>query len=657
MYDNLFETLDVGSVTIPNRIVRTAHSTGHPWVSTDRSLIAYHEARARGGVGLSILEIGGVHLSSPTQIPVFADFVIDGYQKLAEAVHPHGMKLFQQLWHGGNAAPVSLGGAPWSASDVPNPEVGIVPVPMTKAMIDELVAAFASAARRVKEGGLDGVEIHAAHGYLVGQFLSPNTNRRDDDYGGSLENRTRFLREILEAIRAEVGPGFPVGVRLSSSEEITGGLEPDDSAEIARLVEPLVDFVDVSLAGYYKFYKMLAPMDEPLGYELPKSEIVTRAVSKPTIVTGRIMTLDHASRIVESGVADMVSMVRALVADPDLVRKAREGRAAEVRPCIGSSQGCVGGLFSPKLGMMPRMGCVVNVAAGNETMLPSDVPGPASRRKRVLVAGGGPAGLEAARAAALRGHEVALHEMTRQLGGQVAIAATAPHRGDYGAITNWLSEEMERLGVTVRLRAPVDPDVVREEAPDVLIVATGSSPRRDGFQAGQPGLVPPGFDLPHVYTSWDVFGFGSRATIGSRAVLYDDTGEYEAVATAEALIAAGAAVTFVTRYDRIGFRVPSPDATMLPALERLRSGPFELRPLSYVEEITPTDVHIGVLGGTGSEKLRADTVVWVGYNLPNRDLADAVAGFSGQVELVGDAAGGVGLQKAIREGHMAGRQV
>jgi 2,4-dienoyl-CoA reductase-like NADH-dependent reductase (Old Yellow Enzyme family) len=649
MYDSVFAPLDIGSVTVPNRICRTAHGSGNPWVDAGDGLITYHEARARGGVGLIILEPAGVHPSCPTVIPAWDDRVVEGYQKLAPAIHRHGTKLFQQIWHWGNAVPVNpLGGPLWSSSDVPNPGAGTVPRPMTKAMIDEVVAGFASAARRTKVGGLDGVEVHGAHGYLVSQFLSPIANRREDEYGGSLENRVRFLREVLEAIRAEVGTGYVVGVRISSSEEVEGGLTPPDSLEIAKMIEPLVDYINVSLGSNYNYH--MSTMDHPLGLELPKSEIITKQLDVPTIVAGRIMTLEQADAIIESGQASMVSMVRALIADPDLIRKGRDGRHAEVRPCTSSSQGCMGGALG-------KFACVVNPSVGNEALVPSDVPPPTDDPKHVLVAGGGPAGLEAARGAALAGHTVTLCEMTNALGGQVAIASLAPHRADWGAITQWLGDEVERVGVKVRLRTAVEPDLVREENPDVVIVATGSTPRRDGFQSKRPTYQLPGVGLPHVYTSWDVFGFGGRAEVGATALVFDDAGGFEAIATAEMLAAAGASVTVVTRHPIMGAIVPAREWTVALPRERLLASGARHVGQGYLEEIRPGEVDVGVFGSDERITCPADTVVLVGYNLPNRELADALDGFAGPVHLVGDAAGGSNLEQAIREGHMVARQL
>ncbi|MGE3619287.1 MAG: FAD-dependent oxidoreductase [Acidimicrobiia bacterium] len=648
MYDNLFEPLAIGGVTIGNRIVRTAHGTG----LLGDELIAYHEARARGGVALSILEATGVHPGARTGLPLFADRILPFYEQLVERIAPHGMRIFQQLYHAGAGYPVVPRALHWSASDVPNPLIGVVPTPMTKAMIDEVVGSFAAAAQRCRRGGLDGVEIHAASGYLVEQFLSPATNHRDDEYGGTRENRVRFLREVLEAVRAEVGPDFPVGVRFSTEEYIPGGLGPADHAEIARMVEPLVDFVDAHIGSYWRFYKMLSPMDDPLGYEIPSSEVVTRAVQVPTIVSGRIMTLDHASHLVATGAGDMVSMVRALIADPDLVAKARDGKEDRVRPCIGSSMGCVGQLMSTG-----RLGCVVNVAAGREATTPFEVPEPAEVARDVLVVGGGPAGLEAARTAALRGHRVQLHELTRSLGGQVAVAARAPHRSDVGAITRWLADEVERLGVEVHLGSPVDPDLVAEVGPDDVIVATGSMPRRDGFQVSTPAWPIPGHDLPHVFTSWDVFGFGGRATIGRRAVVFDDTGTFEALSVADALLAAGASVTFVSRHEALGATVPYPPATVLATRERLTAGDFTHLGGRHLAAIGPDHVEVTTPFTDRRATIEADTVVVVGFNHPNRDLVDALGPTTARLHLVGDVNGGQGIQRAIREAATAARAI
>jgi 2,4-dienoyl-CoA reductase-like NADH-dependent reductase (Old Yellow Enzyme family) len=643
-YDAVFQPLVINGATISNRIVRTAHGTG----LRGDDLIAYHVERARGGVGLSILEVAGVHATSASGIPVHSDAVLPLYERLAAALHPHGMQVFQQLWHAGAAYGRSAGMPLWSASDVPNPSVGVIPTPMTKDDIDEVVAAYGAAARRVRDGGLDGVEVHGAHGYLVGQFLSPATNHRTDEYGGSPENRLRFLREVLAAIRDAVGPDFPVGVRLSADEEIEGGLQPVDTADIARTIEPLVDFVDVSLASYWRFHKLLSTLDDPLGYELATSEIVTKAVSVPTIVTGRIMTLDHAAHLITSGVADMVSMVRALVADPYLVAKVRDGRDAQVRPCIGTSVGCVAGLMATG-----RLQCVVNVAAGNEATVAFETPAPADTVKRVVIVGAGPAGLEAARTAALRGHHVQLFDMARQLGGQVTIAAAAPYRTDLGAITRWLGEEVARLGVEVHLSTPVDPDTVLDARPDVVVLATGTTPRRDGFQISAPATPVPGADLAHVYTSWDVLGFGGRAVVGRTAVVYDDTGTFEAVCIADALIAAGATVTFLSRFEQLGAMIPYPPATVEASRERLMAGPFTFVPAMSLVCISATAVDARLSGTAQVRSYDADTVVIVGFPSPNRELAEhlrqPLAERGIPMHLVGDATGTNGILEAVRQ--------
>lgn len=287
-FTHVLEPITIGSVEIPNRVVRTAHGTNIGAGALNEDLMAYHLERAHGGVGLSVLEILSVHPTSVGPLNSFDPTLVDMYGKFMDQVRPTGMRVFQQVWHAGHNGTNASGGPPWSASTVPSPTVGVVPVSMTQGMIDEIVAAFAATARKCEEGGIDGVEIHCAHGYLVHQFLSSSLNRREDDYGGSDENRQRFMLEVLRAVRQAVSGDFAVGVRVAP-DLTTNGVDVStcEGAVAALEAEGLIDFVNISLGNYHSFPKMIGGMHEPVAYEMQTSAPIAKRATVPTIVTGR----------------------------------------------------------------------------------------------------------------------------------------------------------------------------------------------------------------------------------------------------------------------------------------------------------------------------------------------------------------------------------
>jgi 2,4-dienoyl-CoA reductase-like NADH-dependent reductase (Old Yellow Enzyme family)/thioredoxin reductase len=649
---HVLQPIKIAGTTIKNRVVRTAHATGIGGGTLSDDLIAYHAARAAGGVGLSILEILSVHPTSPAPLNMFDPSLDEGYGKLMDAVRPHGMAVFQQIWHAGhNGTPID-GSPPWSASDIPNPLGGAVPIPMTKDMIDEIIAAYAATAARCEKAGIDGVELHCAHGYLVQQFLSPNLNKRTDDYGGPFENRVRFMVETLRAMKAAVSPGFAVGIRVAPDMVSAGvGVEMNQMAVERVQQEGLVDFVNVSMGNYNSFPKMIGGMHEPMGYELPTSVPIAKVAKVPTIVIGRVRTLEEADQIIRQGEADMVGMTRANIADPDLVRKTMEGRVEEIRPCIACNQGCVGNLLGPA----HRMGCAVNPGVGYERAIGDDRIGTAEAKKKVLVIGGGPAGLEAARVAALRGHKVILAEATDELGGMMNFAARLPKRHGIADITKWQEAEIFRLGVEVRLGTYMEMDDVVAENPDAVIVATGSMPRMDGIQSTNPGEPIGHFERPNVLSSLDLLTHG-RNRIGKSAVVIDDVGHYEAIGVAEYLMEAGASVSFITTQAMFGAKVESALMTE-PALERLDKGRFRIYTRHRVTDVGDEEAIIQPTYEGAAHAIPAETVVFVSANRPNRDLYNELRGKIPQVHVVGDANSPRFLQTAIREGHLAAKAI
>lgn len=656
-YTHVDKPITIGKVQLKNRIVRPAHATNHGKGYVNDDLIAYHERRAKGGVALSILEIGSIHYTTPFALNLFDPAIGDGYRKLVDTIKPYGMKLFQQLWHAGHNMFPMDGSPPWSASDLPGRFGNVAPIPMTKGMIDEIIGAYADSARRCEEYGLDGLDVQCGHGYLIAQFLNPITNNREDEYGGSFENRARFMIEVMEAVRGAVSPETAVGIRISP-DLLKGGLGPEEYLRATKMLTDrgLIDYASLSFGNYHMFPFITSGMDAPAGYELPTAVPVTHHVDVPTIVVGRFRTLEEADQVIRQGDADMVGIVRALIADPELVSKSLSGNPELVRPCIGCNQGCAAGAL-----VTGHMECTVNAAVGRERVMGEHLLAPVETPKTVLVIGGGPSGMEAARIAATRGHKVILAEANSKLGGMVEAAKRAPSRHTIGDITDWLEREIYRLGVDVRLSTYVDASDVAEYGADEIIVATGSLPRMDGIQVSHPQAPIEGFDRRNVISSYDLF-MESSVPAGETAVVIDDAGHYEGLACSEELIRRGFKVTLITQLPGIAPQLHMGGITE-PALNRMhQAGDFRYHIRTRAIAISDTGVKVGpesfwYESGAGEFEIPADVVVFVSTNRCNRDVYDALREQGSNVRVVGDANSPRYLQVAIREGHIAGAAV
>ncbi|WP_158888098.1 FAD-dependent oxidoreductase [Amycolatopsis anabasis] len=554
--------LRIGAATLRNRIVVTAHTThnidrlGHP---TDDD-VAYHAERARGGAAMITMGLAAVHPSSPTPYGIYRNFddrIRPRYEALAAAVHENGGLVLAQLGHMGARTDGGTGPA-WSASQVSHHSWGSMPHAMSAAEIRTIVDAFKSAAGRAMASGFDGVEISAGHGLLLNQFLSPLTNQRDDAYGRDDDGRFRFCREVLEAVREAVPRGL-VAVRVNGSDEAPGSLTQRMWLDIdQRIAETgLADLLNVSA----NFGGSVVPtMAAPRGCYLPYARAVRAAVDLPVCGVGRITDPAMAAQAVADGDADLVGMTRAHIADPALVRKILEGRTDEIRPCIGCVQMCLGELERHR-----NVKCVYNAVTGRERVArdldtrPSDAP------RRVVVVGGGPAGLEAARVSALRGHDVTLLDERAELGGAVRVAARTDGREGLVDAVDWLGNEVRRLGVDVRLRQMADARAVLKFEPSVVVLATGAS------EATPPWA---GEDDPRVLGAADVVA--GRPRLAGTVVVVDDSDRTEGMSAALAAAGQGCQVQLLTAR-------PGPGELVEPEvrhdlLVRLRDAGVSIRP-------------------------------------------------------------------------------
>lgn len=498
---------------------------------------------------------------------------------------------------------------------------------------------------------MHGAEVLAGQGYLNSLFLSPVLNTRSDAYGGSFENRLRFLEEVLTEIRGTVPSSFALGARMGSSSDQSLLSTAEVNAAILHLEgKGLLDFINISQGDYYFHVERYAGMDKSAGYQLEAARATGEGVGIPRIVAGRFGTLDDAEQTLRAGGAEMVNLVRATIADPHLVLKEVEGRATEVRPCIGCNQGCIGGLFSG------RMTCAVNPTVGHEAVLGEDLIVPSPTPRKVVVVGGGPAGMEAARVAALAGHQVTLFEAAPDLGGQITIASHLPHSHGIADIVKWQEREIFRLGVTVNLSSYVEAEEVLALNPDVVILATGAMPAEGLVRTAAPHLEVAVAAGAQVVPPDDLILGGAR-DLGKTAVVFDDVGHYEAIGCCEMLLERGLDVTYVTRHSAFAPEIDRTGRAQAALRRFYRLGNFATRPSSLLLEIRKGEVDLRPIDGVRTETLPADIVVPVTFREAFRDLWDGCAAAGVEIHAVGDALSPRDLMAAMREGHLCARSL
>jgi 2,4-dienoyl-CoA reductase-like NADH-dependent reductase (Old Yellow Enzyme family) len=689
-YQYLFTPIRIGASHIPNRIVFAAHLTN---LAEDNlpglRLIAYYTERAKGGCGLIITEEQSVHPSDwayQKLIHGFDPHVIPAYRRLTRAVHEHGTRMFAQINHNGMQASSIYSRRPvLGPSPLPDPIHREMCKELEQEEIAEIVRGFALVARHVREGGFDGAELQSSHSSLIRQFFSPYYNRRSDAYGGSLENRMRFALEVIEAVRAEIGRDFTLGIRLCGDELIPAGLTLDDVREIAKRLDVTgqLDFINTSTGEFHNLYMVEGSMHTPPGYQLFVSAGIREVVKLPVFCTGRIKDPVQAERILREGLADMVDVVRGQICDPAFARKAREGHTESIRLCISCNQYCIG-----RMGLNLSLGCIQTPATGNELLFPAidrtdDFEarslGPTrsfaalrmkkprgmtqsdqGRRPTVMIVGGGPAGMQAAKVAAQRGFRVKLYERQHELGGQINLLVGVPNRVEFGDASRNLQHEILRCaqadkrtgqddreaGVEVHMGVEVTTEMVERAQPDAVIVAAGSLPKLP--------LIP-GAELPHVATVWQVIQGEKTAQPGEYALVYDQIGFHQATGTAELLAEKGCKVEVVTPQFFVGGDLSVTLDIELWYRRALARG-IRLTPDYFLTSLGPNSATI-INNYTGQPRQLEDVAlaVVVAPQVANDTLYHQLQGKVKQLYRIGDCVAPRRVEHAILDGERAAR--
>lgn len=656
----LFSPLEIGPITVKNRFMMCGHSVVpnlNGIINEDG--IYYMVERAKGGLGLFMLGYCMVHPRETlgtryrpdlsAMHPTMSTFIPRGYDErnippLKEAsnmMHKYGCKLFMQIglfgaWMGR-----------WAPSAIPDPaDARITAAELEREEIEEIIDGYGKTALNAKKAGLDGIEIHD-HGGMVHQFMSPLWNKRTDKYGGNLDNRLRFMFEVIDRVKEVIGDDMALSVRLCCDELLPGGVGLFEAKEIAQKLEASgkVDLINVDISiEPTQFHIMIAPMYAEVGYQLYAAEAVKEVVKKvPIGCVGRINDPIFAEKILADGKADVVGMVRALIADPELPNKAKEGRLDDIRPCVYDNEGCLG-----------YGSCTVNPTAFKEREWGIGTLKPAEKKKNVMVVGGGPAGMEAARVAALRGHNVTLFERENDLGGQINLACKLPGRMELEGIKRWLKLQLEKEKVKVVLNKEVTPEFVLETKPDAVVVATGSEPWRDGFNTIFFSPIE-GWNQKNVVTSHDILR--GTVEVGYNVIVWDYVGFYEGLGIAELLADQGKKVEILTIYPCVGGTTLLLNCGYMPWLyERtLRKG-VKFTPntaIKWIEGNTVVAMNVWT-----QEEIRyenVDTVVFCVARKPNDTLYWQLKDKVREIYRIGDCYSPHNILDAIHAGHRVGR--